>query len=57
MQTVCVITSLGHSDADLRLLGGWIRSHWTIESCLHWVRDVTEGEDHCCVRTGNGSKV
>ena len=46
MQTVYAITSLGHSDADLRLLAGWIRSHWTIEDCLHWVRDVTEGEDH-----------
>jgi predicted transposase YbfD/YdcC len=57
MQTVYAITSLGHSDADLRLLAGWIRSHWTIENCLHWVRDVTEGEDHSRVRTGHGPQV
>jgi predicted transposase YbfD/YdcC len=57
MQTVYAITSLGHRDADLRLLAGWIRSHWTIENCLHWVRDVTEGEDHSRVRAGNGPQV
>ena len=54
VQTVYAITSLGHRDADPRLLAGWIRSHWTVENCLHWVRDVTEGEDHSRVRTGSG---
>jgi predicted transposase YbfD/YdcC len=57
VQTVYALTSLGHRDADARLLAGWIRSHWTIENCLHWVRDVTEGEDHSRVRTGNGPQV
>ena len=57
METVYAITSLGHRDADARLLAGWIRSHWTIENCLHWVRDVTEGEDHSRVRTGAGPQV
>jgi predicted transposase YbfD/YdcC len=57
VQTVYAITSLGHRDADPRLLAGWIRSHWTIENCLHWVRDVTEGEDHSRVRTGSGPQV
>ena len=51
------VTSLEHRDADPRLLAGWIRSHWTIENRLHWVRDVTEGEDHCSVRTGHGPQV
>jgi hypothetical protein len=37
------VTSLDHRDGDRRLLAGWIRSHWTIENSLHWVRDVTEG--------------
>ena len=57
MQAVYAITSLGHRDADARLLADWIRTHWTIENCLHWVRDVTEGEDHSSVRTGNGAHV
>jgi predicted transposase YbfD/YdcC len=57
VETVYAITSLGHRDADPRLLAGWIRSHWTIENCLHWVRDVTEGEDHSRVRTGHGPQV
>jgi predicted transposase YbfD/YdcC len=57
VETVYAITSLGHRDADPRLLAGWIRSHWTIENRLHWVRDVTEGEDHSSVRTGNGPQV
>lgn len=30
------------------------RGHWGIENGLHWVRDVTFGEDQCQVRTGNG---
>jgi predicted transposase YbfD/YdcC len=57
VKTVYAITSLGHRDADPRLLADWIRSHWTIENSLHWVRDVTQGEDHSRVRTGNGPQV
>ncbi len=57
VETVYAITSLGHRDADPGLLARWVRSHWTIENCLHWVRDVTEGEDHSNVRTGNGPQV
>jgi predicted transposase YbfD/YdcC len=57
VETVYAITSLGHRDADPRLLAGWIRSHWMIENKLHWVRDVTQGEDHSSVRTGNGPQV
>ena len=57
VETVYAITSLGHREADPQLLAGWIRAHWTIENSLHWVRDVTEGEDHSSVRTGNGPQV
>ncbi len=57
VETVYALTSLDHRNADPRLLASWIRSHWTIENRLHWVRDVTEGEDHSSVRTGNGPQV
>jgi predicted transposase YbfD/YdcC len=31
-----------------------IRAHWGIENKLHWVKDVTFGEDGSQVRTGYG---
>jgi predicted transposase YbfD/YdcC len=31
-----------------------IRSHWAIETSLHWVLDVTFNEDKCRGRTGHG---
>lgn len=30
------------------------RSHWVIENCEHYVRDVTFDEDKSKIRTGNG---
>jgi predicted transposase YbfD/YdcC len=30
-----------------------IRSHWGIENSLHYVKDVTFGEDSSLIRTGN----
>lgn len=45
------ITSLPPERADAdRLLEIW-RGHWGIENRLHWVRDVTFGEDLSQVRT------
>ena len=35
------------------LLLTFIRQHWTIENQLHWIRDVTLGEDASQVRTDN----
>jgi hypothetical protein len=33
------------------------REHWAIENKLHYVRDVTMGEDACRVRKGSGPQV
>jgi hypothetical protein len=46
------LTSLPPEQADAaRLLALW-RGHWQIENSLHYVRDVTLGEDACQVRSG-----
>lgn len=34
-----------------------VRGHWAIENRLHWVRDVTLGEDACQVRSGAAPEV
>jgi predicted transposase YbfD/YdcC len=44
-------------DADPATLAAWVRGHWEIENCLHWVRDVTYQEDKSLVRTGNAPLV
>src|SRR3954447_3442936 len=56
-ETVYAITSLGHRYADAVLLAIWLRGHWQIENTLHWVRDVTFGEDYSAVRTGAGPQI
>jgi predicted transposase YbfD/YdcC len=48
------ITSLSRHRADAALLIGHWRGHWGIENRLHWVRDVSLGEDKCQVKKGNG---
>lgn len=44
------------SDLDLGAAGfnKGIREHWGIENRLHWVKDVTHGEDKNKIRTDNG---
>lgn len=39
------------------VLLGLVRRHWHIENRLHWVRDVTLGEDACQVRSGRAPQV
>lgn len=53
-ETVYAITTLRAEDATTADLAAWIRGHWTIENRLHWVRDVTFGEDLHQARTGSG---
>jgi len=38
---------------DALKIAGAIRTHWGIENQLHWVLDVTFGEDACRIRTGH----
>lgn len=47
------LTSLTPAQADAALLEQYCRGHWTIENQVHWVRDVTFGEDACTTRTGH----
>ena len=38
---------------DAMQIGRAIRAHWGIENQLHWVLDVTFGEDACRIRNGH----
>ena len=55
-ETVYAVTSLSWRQARPDLVAAAIRGHWRVES-LHWIRDVTFGEDLSQVRTGNGPAV
>ncbi len=57
VETVYGITSLDISSVSLKKIASYWRGHWLIENKLHYVRDVTLGEDKCRVRKGNGSQV
>jgi predicted transposase YbfD/YdcC len=51
------VTSLSPERADAGRLLQFVRDHWRIENQLHWVRDVTLGEDRCRVRAGAAPQV
>jgi hypothetical protein len=38
-------------------LSGLLREYWRMENCLHWVRDVTLGEDGSRVQSGHAPQV
>jgi len=56
-ETVSAITSLGPERASAAQLLGIARGHWEIENRLHWVRDMSLGEDACRVRTGSAPQI
>ena len=33
----------------------YIRDHWQVENCLHWVLDVTFRQDDCRIRKENAA--
>ena len=51
------ITSLRASKAGAKRLLELTRDHWGIENKLHYVRDVTLGEDACGVKKGTAPQV
>lgn len=50
------VTNLPAELAGPADLAAYARGHWTIENKVHYVRDVTFGEDHSQVRTGNAPR-
>jgi predicted transposase YbfD/YdcC len=51
------ITSRAATRADASQIAIYAREHWSIENKLHYVRDVTYGEDASQTRTRNGPRV
>jgi predicted transposase YbfD/YdcC len=51
------VTSLSPGRANAAALLAMLRNHWRIENSLHYVRDVTLGEDACRVRAGTAPQV
>lgn len=52
-----LITRLSPEQASPFRLLELIRGHWSIENSLHYVRDVTFGEDRSRIRTGHAPQV
>jgi len=57
VEVALAITSLSSEHADAKTLLSATRNHWSIENELHYVRDVTLGEDACRVRSGSAPQV
>ncbi len=51
------ITSLPTEAASADRLLALVRGHWQIENGLHYVKDVTLGEDRSLIHTGNGASI
>ena len=57
VEDVYGISSLPRQQADAGQFLAFLRGHWGIENGLHYVRDVTLGEDGCRVRKGSSASV
>lgn len=55
-QVIYAITSLPADKLEPASLLQLSRDHWQIENRLHYVRDVTFGEDACRVRSGSAPR-
>jgi predicted transposase YbfD/YdcC len=49
-------TYISSLDAPAQRMGDLARGHWHVENRLHWVLDVTFGEDHVRVAKKNGAE-
>jgi len=56
-ETMYAVTSLTSTQAQPTELARYIRRHWHVENKLHWVRDMTMGEDASRARTGGGPRM
>lgn len=56
-ETVYIITTLSPAKASPERLLALVRGHWSIENSLHYVRDVTFGEDRSRLRTGQAPQI
>lgn len=52
-ETIYAVTDLNWRQARPTVIADAVRGHWRIES-LHWIRDVSFGEDLSQIRTGHG---
>lgn len=57
VEVVYLITSADPASALPATLAAWVQGHWGIENRLHYVRDVTFGEDLSQVRTGQAPRI
>lgn len=57
VEVVYLITSADALDVPTQVLASWVQGHWGIENRLHYVRDVTYGEDLSQVRTGHAPRI
>jgi predicted transposase YbfD/YdcC len=56
-ETIYLITTLSPAKASPEHLLVLVRGHWSIENSLHYVRDVTFGEDRSRLRTGQAPQI